>query len=355
MSQDIYSKLRDRLDQYSMGYPTTESGVEMEILHKLFDQDEAGMFLHMSPSPETAASVSERTGKDPDETQALLERMAGKGLLFRFKKSGTSLYSAIPFVVGIFEYQVNNMDKEFAGMMDRYFEEGFAEAVSRQIAPLRPIAVNRAIDASTAVATYDDTRAMIESQEQIAVAKCICRMEKNLLDKGCDKPSEVCLAFGPHASYCVDIGMSRWISQEEALEIMDRCEKAGLVPMPANSQVPVAICNCCGDCCGVLASIKKHPRPAETVVSNQYAAVGEELCVGCEICLERCQMEAIALGPDDIAAVELDRCIGCGLCVTTCPEEAISLKAKPESQRREPPLKLRDTVIEIQQTRGSLA
>lgn len=352
MGQDVYRSLRERLDQYSMGFPATESGVEMEILHKLFAEDEARMFLELSPRPEPAASISERLGADSGETEVLLERMAVNGLLFRFKRKGTTLYSAIPFVVGIYEYQVNNMDKEFAGLMDRYWEEGFAEAVNRQTAPLRPIAVNRAVDARTAVATYDDSRAMIEGQEQIAVANCICRMEKGLLDKGCDMPMEVCLGFGPHASHCVEIGMSRWISREEALQIMDQCEEAGLVPMPTNSQIPIAICNCCGDCCGVLTSIKKHPRPVEAVLSNQYAVIDVELCMACEICLERCQMDAIVLGPEELAVVDLNRCIGCGLCVTTCPDEAISLEAKPEPQRREPPVKFRDAVIGIQKSRG---
>ena len=352
MSKDVYGELREFLDQYSMGFPATESGVEMDILRKLFEQDEARMFLELSPMPETSLSVSKRLQADPSETEALLGRMANKGLLFRLKKQGAYMYSTIPFVVGIYEYQVKSMDKEFAGLMDRYWEEGFTDAVIRQTAPLRPIAVNRAIDARSAVSTYDDARAMVESQEQIAVAKCICRMEKGLLGRGCGKPSEVCLSFGPHAGYCVDIGMSRWISQEEALDIMDRCEEAGLVPMPTNSQVPLAICNCCGDCCGVLTSIKKHPRPAEAVLSNQYAVVEEESCAGCEICIERCQMDAIAMGPQDTAIVDLDRCIGCGLCVTTCPEEAISLKTKPAAERKEPPIKFRDTVIEIQRSRG---
>ncbi len=35
MGADIYGKLREQLDQYSVGYPRTESGVEIEILKKL--------------------------------------------------------------------------------------------------------------------------------------------------------------------------------------------------------------------------------------------------------------------------------------------------------------------------------
>ena len=352
MSRDLYQQLRRHLDQYSVGFPATASGVEMDILRRLFAQDEAEMFLALSPRPVNAAAAAQSVGQDQAQAGELLERMAHKGLVFRFERQGEIFYSSLPFVVGIYEYQVNYMDRGLAELMERYFEERFAQAIAQQTAPLRPIAVNRAVDTKTRVATYDNSRDMIQSQEQIAVARCICRMEKNLLDKGCDKPSEVCLAFGPHAAYCVDIGMSRWISREEARAIMDQCEEAGLVPMPTNSQNPVGLCNCCGDCCGVLTSIKKHPRPAEAVLSNYYAVVAPELCVGCGICLERCQMEAIALGPEDTAQVDLYRCIGCGLCVTTCPEEALELAGKPTAVRQEPPVKFRDAVIAIQKSRG---
>ena len=352
MSPDVYDQLRQRLDQFSVGFPATVSGVELEILRRLFAEDEAVMFLALTPRPVAAAAVAANLERDPEQVAELLERMAHKGLVFRFARQGEVYYSSLPFVVGIYEYQVNNMDQGLAELMERYFDERFAQAIAQQTAPLRPIAVNRAVDTKTQVATYDNSRAMIQSQEKIAVARCICRMEKGLLGKGCDKPSEVCLAFGPHAAYCVDIGMSRWISREEALAIMDQCEEAGLVPMPTNSQNPVGLCNCCGDCCGVLTSIKKHPRPAEAVLSNYYAEVDPELCMGCGLCLERCQMEALELGPDDVVQVDLDRCIGCGLCITTCPEEALELRGKAPAARTEPPVKFSDAVIAIQKSRG---
>ena len=146
--------------------------------------------------------------------------------------------------------------------------------------------------------------------------------------------------------------MARFITQEEALEILERSEEAGLVPEPDNSQRPLAICNCCGDCCGVLTNIKRHPRPAELVVSNYYAEVDEDLCCACETCLDRCQMEAISMGEEGVAVVNLDRCIGCGLCVTTCDTGAMSLKSKPEDMRREPPAKFTDAMVYMAKKRG---
>jgi Na+-translocating ferredoxin:NAD+ oxidoreductase RNF subunit RnfB len=113
------------------------------------------------------------------------------------------------------------------------------------------------------------------------------------------------------------------------------------------------MCNCCGDCCGMLRALKKHPHPAQMVMSNYLAVVDPDLCSACETCVDRCQMDAIALGPEDVAQVDLRRCIGCGLCVTTCPTEAIRLELKPDAQRRDPPQTAQETLMQLAQERGT--
>ena len=65
----------------------------------------------------------------------------------------------------------------------------------------------------------------------------------------------------------------------------------------------------------------------------------KKLCNGCEICLERCQMDAITM-VDDKSTVNLDRCIGCGNCVATCETKAMELYKRekeiiPPNDRRE--------------------
>jgi Na+-translocating ferredoxin:NAD+ oxidoreductase RNF subunit RnfB len=112
------------------------------------------------------------------------------------------------------------------------------------------------------------------------------------------------------------------------------------------------MCNCCGDCCGVLGAVKKFPKPADLVFSNYQAAVNRESCTGCEICLDRCQMDAITMTDDVSAEVNLDRCIGCGLCVTTCPADAIRLSAKADAGRRIPPATSSEQMMQIAKIRG---
>jgi NAD-dependent dihydropyrimidine dehydrogenase PreA subunit len=353
MPDQMYFDLREQLNQYSVGFPSTESGVEMEILKKLFSPDEAELYLKLSLIPETPESVAGRTGGDADEMSGRLERMVDKGLIFRLKKGDTVRYGASPFVVGSYEYQLNRMDRDFAELFDRYFVEAFGKQGIGEAPPLRTIPVNKAIDHAWNVAPYEDVREIVTSKSKIAVADCICRVQQGLIDAGCNNPSEVCFQFGSHADFYVSKGMARYIEQDEALRIIDSCDEAGLVPQPFVSQDAGGMCNCCGDCCGILRSVKLHPKPAERVLTNYFAEVEADSCSGCETCVDRCQMDAVTLTDAGTAFVDRDRCIGCGLCVTTCPEEAMTLRQKPESERREPPATAKEYMMQLAQARGT--
>jgi Fe-S-cluster-containing hydrogenase component 2 len=50
-------------------------------------------------------------------------------------------------------------------------------------------------------------------------------------------------------------------------------------------------------------------------------------CNACEVCIDRCQVDAIEL-EDDVATVDREACIGCALCLSACPTEGISLARK---------------------------
>lgn len=352
MAGEVYQALREQLDQYSIGFPATESGVELQILRRLFTEEQAEMFLQLSLMLETPEAIAQRTGRDSKATADLLHQMAEAGLIFRLRKGETLKYGAVPFVVGIFEFQLNTMDRELARMLEDYMESAYDRSMVEVGAPMRPIPVNRSIAVSHPVATYDDAREIFKNQKLIAVADCICRVHQGLLAHDCDKPKEVCFCFGSFGQYYIDKGMARQVDLEEALKILDKCDEAALVPQPFNAQNPGGFCNCCGDCCGVLRALKKTPKPVEMVVSSYFAVVDPDECTGCETCLERCQMDAIAIPDSGIAEINLDRCIGCGLCASTCPTEAIRLQLKAQDQRPSPPASGQQAYMEMAQKRG---
>ena len=353
MTDSIYRQLQQRLDLFSMGFPATASGIELKILRHLFSEEDADLFLAMSHTLEDAEAVAARLGQPVATVAARLDDMAERGLLFRLRKNGSARYGAIPFVHGLFEFQVKDLDRTLAEMVEVYFEEGFEKAMQQGADYfLRPIPVHRSVDARHHVAAYDDAAAILQSKPRIVVAECICRKRMAVMDKGCDKPLEACFMFGSMGQYYLDRGMGREVSPEEALAILEACREAGLVTQPATAQNPSGMCNCCGDCCGVLAALNKHPKPAELVIANHRAVVSPEDCTGCETCLERCQVGALAMADGEIARVDPDRCIGCGLCVVACPVEAISLEDKPEAERRVPPTSMAEQMMLLARKRG---
>jgi electron transport complex protein RnfB len=98
----------------------------------------------------------------------------------------------------------------------------------------------------------------------------------------------------------------------------------------------------------VLTRIKRHPRPSEVVASSFMARHEPETCDGCEVCVHRCQMEALTL-EDDRVVFNPDRCIGCGLCVSTCPTGSLTLVRKPASDQIKVPATIHATWRELSQ------
>jgi Na+-translocating ferredoxin:NAD+ oxidoreductase subunit B len=353
MSEDIFRRLQQRIDLYSLGFPTTETGIEITILKKLFNQKDAEMFLNMSPMLEEPESVAKRLGSMVEEVAGQLEDMAKRGLLFRIRKGESVKYGAIPFMHGLFAFSIKRLDREMGDLMEKYLDQRLNQAiVGVDGLYIRTIPVEKSIVPEHHVTAFDDAVAIIKKNDTIAVGECICRSVNKIIDKGCDKSIETCFMFGSMARFYIENNLGRRVEVEEAVGILRKAQDAGLVTQASTSQNPVAMCNCCGDCCAPLGAVKKFPKPAELVFSNYQSAINGENCTGCEICLDRCQMEAITMNKEGVAQVDLDRCIGCGLCVTKCPSDAIVLMPKPDANRRIPPATSMDQMMQIAKNRG---
>jgi ferredoxin len=352
--EDIYKKLALHLDSLPGGFPATDSGVEMRILRKLFTLEEAQMALHLTFMPKASRTIARRARLDPDETAELLERMAQKGLVFRVKKEGKPpLYGAAQYVIGIWEYQVDNLDSELIRDMNAYASTLLNLKAWQEAPQLRTIPVGRSLKVEHHVFPHEEAEALVRSQEKCLVAPCICRREHTMEAKGCERPEDTCLVFGNGADYYEQRGIGRVIDQDEALGILKKADEAGLVLQPSNAKNVVNICCCCGCCCQVLKNIKRHPTPAKIVSTHFLAVVHTDSCEGCGTCVDRCQMEALQL-VDDSPVLDLDRCIGCGLCVSTCPAEAITLERKPGQDPQAVPHNMIESLRKLHKTRVSL-
>jgi Na+-translocating ferredoxin:NAD+ oxidoreductase RNF subunit RnfB len=325
------------------GYPATATGVEIKILRQLFNEEDADLFLKLEAKPETVKQVALRLGADVADMAMRLEGMARRGLIFRVRQDEAVCYFPVPFIVGIYEFQLNHLNKPLLKDISQYYLTGLGATFHGQKTPhLRSIPINTEIVADSPVAPYDNAVTIVRGKSRIAVAECFCRKAVGLYGKTCVHPLETCLQFEAFADYYVENGMARYISTAEALAILKKSEAEGLVIHILNSQKVEAMCCCCSCCCGMLISLKLFPSPALAVKSNYVCLFDEALCTDCGVCLKRCTVGAFRM-KDDKISFQAERCIGCGLCVTTCPAEALKLAKKPDDSLYTPPATVYDT------------
>ena len=363
---EIYRNLRQHLDGLPIGYPSTETGIEIKILQHLFTPEEAKIAVKLRITPEPLEKIYRRVkrmGISIEELEQILYRMYKKGSIAHatvVDENGETKYYANAFLaVGMYEYQLDRLSKEFVQDFEQYVEEAFMDEFTRtKISQLRTIPVKQSIPSEHAISTYDNVRSILEDESitkgKIAIMDCVCRKSKDILGKPCKLSDlrETCMTIGRGAQISLDKGWSRQLTTEEALKLLDKFEEAGFIVQPDNTQVPFFICNCCGCCCELTTHLKKFDKPVEYISSNFYAEVDSDLCTGCEVCLNRCLMDAIIL-VDEKSSVNRDSCIGCGLCISTCPVEAITLKKKEKETA--PPIDRADLYTRIINKKAELA
>ncbi len=337
MNQQVYKDLAERLDRLPNGYPQTASGVELKLLEKLFSPDEARIAAIMNLERESAEAIAARLKIDPKTASQHLKQMVRKGLI-RFARVERQLhFGLMPFVVGFYEEQLPHMDRELAQLFEEYFQETEGGVARDPVSVHRVIPVEEAIPYEVEIFPYERASALIENAKAWGVRDCICRVQQDLIGKGCDHPLENCLVFAPIEGYFDQSEIDRAITKEEALEILHQAEQAGLVHSTGNYIGPHNyICNCCTCSCGIMRSVAEFGISTAVAKSDFLAVVDEEVCVGCEDCLAACQFGALSF-PEGICVVEGVNCVGCGLCAVVCPEEALSLIRRPEGEVGSPP------------------
>nr|MDO8097697.1 4Fe-4S binding protein [Candidatus Njordarchaeota archaeon] len=336
-SEGVYQKLRKHLDQFPIGFPSTKSGVEIRLLKYFFTPEEAEIATHLTMVPQTLQQIHkslEKTGISINKLERILGEMAGKGSIYLARGREANYYFNAQLAIGMYEHQVNRLTKEFVADMRQYFDEAFGKEIFRTgSAQLRVIPVEKSITPDYKVAPYEDLKQFIANYEgPISVANCICRQANDLVGEPCKHTSlrESCFQFGGAARMYVAEKRGRFITKEQALEILRKAQDDGLVLEVLNAMKPTAICTCCEDCCGYLTNVKRLPRPAEFLPSSYYVQVDPDLCTGCETCVNVCPMGARTIR-DNVSEVNTERCIGCGVCVPACPSDANKLIKKEKT------------------------
>lgn len=334
--EGIYQDLQKHLNKQPVGYPATKSGVEIRLLKRFFNPEEARLAMKLSYKPCSINDIYEvvkESGMSFNDMENMLDEMMKNGAIGHLEREGTRYFFNVPLVIGMYEGQLNSLTPEFLADFDEYADKAFGlEFLSTELPQMRTIPVGKSIQPEHHVTTYDHLTDLITGTDgPIVVNECICRKVADLKGNPCQKTTrlETCMALGDIAKNCLRTGVGREVSKEEALDIARQNESDGLILQPSNTQKVEFICACCGCCCGVLRAHKMLPKPVDFWATNYYASVDPESCTGCETCVERCQVNAISIDEHlGVSTVNLDRCLGCGNCVSSCPSEAISLLKK---------------------------
>lgn len=354
-SDQVYRKLQKHLDNQAVGFPATRSRAEIKILKHIFTPQEAEIATFLSYRLEPVEKIMSRLRHLLDSVEELeqhLDRMQKKGGIETKIKNGKRHYGNTPLVVGMFELQIGRLTPEFIRDFNEYTSDRKfgIEFLSTELPQMRTIPVAKSIQPQHHASTFDEVATLLQqADEPFVIIECICRKKKSIEGKACKVTDrkETCLAIGNMAQSVLLSGNGREISREEALLIIEKNQGQGLVLQPSNTVKAEFICSCCGCCCGMLSVQKSLPKPLEFWAANFQAAVDPDTCIGCGVCEERCQVDAVRVSEKkEQAVVDQNRCLGCGVCISDCPTGSITLlkkstEVKPPQTRED----LYDTIM----------
>ena len=345
MVDAVYEKMAGALNARSMAFPAVKCNEFYDLVSFLFTPEEASIFVSMPLGLATLKEIAENLStKDLEKLATQLETMGNKGLIHIRERDGSKLYEALPFVPGITEFQlmrgiVDERHKKIAELLRDYARAMMKTMMSADAPPMesyapgKKVAVDKEIEHKSTIVPLKELKELLMNTDYISVGTCICRHQAALLGKPSDKPVNNCMILGESAKFAADRGFTTRLTKEEAIKRIEEAEDAGLIHSFANSPdlYTNLLCNCYKDRCMIIRSVSKSPLPSLAVNARWLVKIIEDDCTACEVCIPRCQMEALKM-TDGKLVRDANRCIGCGICMWVCPTEALTLEARPASK-----------------------
>jgi len=333
MGSDAYQTLAERLN-----YP--DSKYLHRILEVLMTPQQAEL-VALVPAP--VEEMATKLGVTVDVVEQEIDDLCQRGVIYPTPKG---YYFARRGLIQLHQSTLCDprYDAYYGSKLSDAWEDFFQNEWCREIArerlattprALRIVPMYQAIKDIAGVQPWEDMREILRESTAIAAIPCVCRRQTG---NRCGRALDVCLHLDKPAEYIIERGLGRKLSLEEAISVVDTSEEDGLLHRLFNQRSNYGlICNCCVDDCVELLSFDKVGKLHEGDAKSRFeAVVDQELCNGCQICVERCQYDAIEMVKLPAykklkAAIDLDKCMGCGACVIKCEQEALSLKlVRPE-------------------------
>ena len=263
--------------------------------------------------PRTMKDMKKLTGKNEEYLKDILAKMSEVGLVeYNWENEKHEKQWILPmYVPGSAEFTNMNADvlREHPEM-GRFFER-MSRLPLEKITPMVPpggagigmhvIPVEKAIDMENQSVSVEHISHWLDKYDgKYAASPCSCRASRKTYDEGCaDDPADWCIAMGDMADYVVETNKGgRYITKEEALEILQKAEDNGFVHQITNidgENKIFAICNCNVNVCYALRTSQLFNTP--NMSRSAYVANVETAnCVACGRCVEHCPAGALKLG-----------------------------------------------------------
>jgi len=325
---DVYTEVMERLN-----YPKSE--YLARLLRKLMAPEEAKLLLAL---PAETADLAAQFGLDEETIKGKLLELMERGLVIPSKGELRLARDVVRLHDATLSSAEKWVDTELLDLWKDFYENDWFAAMNEgpQVLTqpvIRVIPAWRAIERSPQISTDDflpqeNIRELIRGADLIAIVPCTCRRSM----RRCDAPLDNCMQFNRGAEYAINRGAGRKVSVEEAIAIADEAEEVGLIhtwPFPPNF---FEICNCCRDCCSIFDGGIYYGTVDKVLEKSRFRAeIDQDICTGCEDCVERCFFGAVEMAESDSiegfkATLNLEKCFGCGLCVVGCSIGAITMK-----------------------------
>ena len=303
-------------DRYVKRYTRTLNNRDPEYwaLDHILSKKEVAFLLSFKKTrkPYTLEELARMNKMSVEKTRKMVDRLCWIGIVEmvrREEEPHDKMYNLPIFVPGSAEFMMMNdklTDKfpemaTFFNLMTQLPLAGITQMVPPGGAGIgmHVIPVEKAIEAENTSVSIEHISHWLKKYDKISVGICTCRKQQRIRGEGSGEiEGEYCMGLGDLAEYSVDRGMGRYITYDEAIEILKRAERHGYVHQVTNIDGEtkiVAICNCAPGVCNALRTSQLFNTPNMSA-SAYRAHVEKEKCVACGKCVEVCPVGAAKLG-----------------------------------------------------------
>lgn len=302
-------------DRYLVKYTHTMKTDDPEYwaLDAVLTKEEVIFLLNFKKTrvPYSIEELAKINGMSVEDTQKMVDHLCWVGMveMNRENEDGHRQYNVPIFVPGSAEFMMMN-DKlteehpelaTFFNLMTQMPLEGVTNMIplGGSGVGMHVIPIEKAIEHISESVDVEHISHWLNKYDKYSVGQCTCRKQQTMRGEGSGEINgEFCMGVGDMAEYCVDRGMGRYITYEEALEVLKRAEDHGFVHQITNidgEEKIVAICNCAPGVCNAIRTSQLYNTP--NMSRSAYRAhVEKEKCVACGKCVEVCPVGAAKLG-----------------------------------------------------------